>query len=598
MSVATAPVRCAVESMTEVAAQARSGLMAVHGRDTGRPRRLELDVATAAAKILAAQGARAVELARLRGIELAGVATSALDGALLFVAHHVAIATSGDPLRPAAGSGHGPPFLTADGHRVELEALSPGAWSDLWERLGVGRDVSAAAWSPFVLRYLAGSCALPPVLHEATARHDLAALREAAAASGVELCRQRTYAEVLADPQPAQPWTLTPVGDAAPAATTRACAAATRAHAVGPAGVTSAPPAVPAAAAEALTGVVVVELATRLQGPLAGHLLRLLGARVVKVEPPGGDIGRRSRAAFGWAAYQAYNAGKEIVELDVKSPAGRGELRALAATADVFVHNSPPGRAERLGFDAAALARVNPALVHAHASGWGTAGPTRIAGDFLVQAHAGCADGLTRAGELPRPSRVTLLDVTGGLLACDAILAGLVLRERGAGGCAVQTSLLAAAGLLQRDVLRALAAGRETGRRGGRALRGPLDEPLRTADGWLVVPPEDLTVAEQAARADGMGRGLKAWLRERDSARARAELAAAGACAVPVREDLAALADDESIAGRMRRLNGGCLVPAPPWRFDRDGLICPAQLGRGGGAGPAGANTHAATDLA
>lgn len=544
------PRRCEVRRTPEILAQARSGLMGVNGRDDARPRRLGLDVASTATTILAAQASKAAWLARRRGRPPAEVETSSLDGALMFVAHHLAIATSGDPLTPS-DDGPGPPFPTADGLWVEFEVLTPAAWSALWERLGVQRSVSTGAWSAFVLRYLAGSCALPAALHAATLRHDLAQVRAAARDAGVELCELRGYDELPAAMSTMAPWTLRPA--ARPAAAAGESPA--DADAGGPLG-----------------GVRVVELATRLQGPLAGHLLGLLGATVVKVEPPGGDIGRRARSGFGHAAYRAYNEGKHVVEIDVKQPAGRAELHELAADADVFLHNAPLGRAERLGFAFDDLSAVNPRLVYAHASGWGAAGPTRIAGDFLVQAGAGCAHGLTPAGRQPLPSRVTILDVTGGLLACDAILAGLCVRERDGRAYAAQTSLLAAACMLQRDLLRAIAAGREVGRLRGRPLWGALDEPLATSDGWIALDARGARPRRSLARALALPDDAS----EDDVARRLARLAAddalqlarsAGIEGAVACDDLRALCEDPDVAARVRRLDDGCRVLAAPWRF-------------------------------
>jgi crotonobetainyl-CoA:carnitine CoA-transferase CaiB-like acyl-CoA transferase len=172
----------------------------------------------------------------------------------------------------------------------------------------------------------------------------------------------------------------------------------------------------------------------------------------VKVEPPGGDLGRAGGSPFGRAAYLAYNRGKDVVDLDLKTSAGRAALRELVAGADVFVHNSRPGRAEQHGYSADELTKLNPGLVYAYASGWGTAAdaPSEVAGDYVVQAHTACGEWLRLPGQPPFPSRVTLVDVTGGLLACEGIVAGLLHRERDGCGRLVGTSLLGAALELQR----------------------------------------------------------------------------------------------------------------------------------------------------
>ena len=528
-------VSCRIELEPEEIAQARSGLMALHGRDAGRPRRLGLAVASVATGLNAVQSLLAMLLARSRGSSIATARTSSLDGALAFLAHHLAIASSGDRLHPDPGAadGRGPPFPTSDGHWVELEALSGGSWEKFWDRLGVPKSVAHAAWSPFVLRYLAGACRLPPALHEATRTHPLATLREAAVASDLVLCPLRGDA---GSPSP-EPWDLTP------------------AELPGALMLLPTPPQAPVGGP--LAGLRVVELATRLQGPLVGQLLGLMGAAVTKVEPPGGDIGRAARAGFGFAAYRAYNRGKKVIELDIKTARGRAELHELVVGADVFVHNSPPGRAEQLGYDRETLARLSPVLVYAHASGWGPRGPARIAGDFLVQAHAGLGRLLNPPGEAPFPSRVTLLDVAGGLLACEAILAGLFAREQTGNGCAVATSLLGAAAELRRH---------------GCGIRwGPLDVPLQTADGYLVVAAgtdaaRRRTAAVCALAPDADDGAIADRLRARPAAEQVRALSDVGVAAA-VCGDVSQAAADEAIAAHLDQLDGSLLVPGAPWRF-------------------------------
>jgi crotonobetainyl-CoA:carnitine CoA-transferase CaiB-like acyl-CoA transferase len=554
---------------TEATVQALSGLMAVHGRDRLVPRRLGLEVASVAAGIVAAQGALAALLARRRGLPVRRVETSVLQAALLFLGHHLAIATCGDsfPFRPPAAA-PGPPFRTADGYWVELEALSGGAWRAFWTRLGVADgELLGAAWLPFVYRYLAGRCSLPVALHAATRRHTLAALGGAAAECGVAVCRVRSYPELLADPDGTgvgdpdgalnPPWAIGP-GERAPS----------RGGAYSP------------TVAAPLAGLRVVEVTSRLQGPLAGLLLRMLGAEVIKVEPPGGDFGRSAppRAGSFGAAYLVYNRGKRPVEIDYKRPEGRAQLTDLAAGADVFLQNWPSGRAERLGLAAADLAARNPGLVYAHAAGWARAAdePAPVAGDYLVQAYAGCGDGLNPADEPAVPSRLTLLDVTGGLLACEGVLAGLCLRERCGRGCRVQTSLSGGAAALQGHVLRAMAAGREAGRRSGRPVWGPLDRPVETVDGYLVIAADDelrrrrlAEICRLALRRGGRAddAALAERLRRRPAAEWERLLAQAAVPAAAVRTDIATLPRDPRVAPALEQEEGGCWVPAAPWQF-------------------------------
>jgi CoA:oxalate CoA-transferase len=558
----------------EAIIQAVSGLMEVHGRDGLVPRRLGLEVASVASGLIATQGMLAALIANSRGHRIQQVKTSVLQAALLFLYHHLAIATcDGEFPFHTLEPGPGPPFLTADGHRVELEVLTGDGWFEFWKRLGVEPlKLAGAGWLPFVYRYLSGRCALPKALHEATERQTLRELCRVAQASGIAVCRVRTYSELLAQldwsdgvarqgtdfqPRLRAPWTISQ-GDARPS----------------PASPTHAPGDAP------LSGLRVIEVTSRLQGPMAGCLLRMLGADVIKVEPPGGDFGRISPPLAGslGAAYLAYNRGKQVVEINYKRPEGRDEIIDLVADADIFLHNWRSGRAEKLGLDFEQLAKCNPRLVYAHASGWGRDGdePCAIAGDYLVQAYAACGDGLNPTDEPPVPTRLTLIDVIGGLLVCEGILAGVYLRERTGRGCRVDTSLVAGAFMLQARVLKAMALGQETGRRLGRPVWGVLDRPIETADGFLMVSIENEHARKRLSEVCGLtssandatlARQIAERLRSRPATEWESLLLEAGVPAAVVLGDLASLPRDPRFKGLIERVNDACWAPAAPWQF-------------------------------
>jgi len=558
---------------SEMVVQAISGLMALHGRDKRAPRRLGLDVASVAAGTIAAQGVLAALIAGRRGYKVRRVEASVLQAALTFLYHHLAIATCEQEFTfPTSGSAPGPPFCTADGQWVELEVLSGESWFAFWGQLGVARSELGVAWLPFVYRYLAGTCALPESLHLATRRHTLADIRRAADSSGVAICRVRTYPELLAEFRPPEdgsgqnvesglrigaPWVLTPAPPSA------VCGSAPSSRQI------TAP----------LAGMRVVEVTSRLQGPLAGLLLGMLGADVIKVEPPGGDFGRHTPPLVGsvGAAYLAYNRGKQVIELDYKQAEGRARLAELVAEADVFLHNWRSSRAEQLGFDFERLSQSHPSLVYAHASAWGQTAeePAPIAGDFLVQAHAASGYGLNPTDETPFPSRVTLVDVMGGLLACEGVLAGLYLRERTGRGCRVDTSLLAGAMALQSDVLKAAADGREWGRRSGRPLWGVLERPVETANGFIIMSLQDEQAHRRLSKVCGLGTSgngggvelICQRLRSRPAAEWESLLLEAGIPAAVVRTNLSSLPCDPRIAPLVERVENACWLPAAPWRF-------------------------------
>ena len=119
-----------------------------------------------------------------------------------------------------------------------------------------------------------------------------------------------------------------------------------------------------------LAGLIVLEMATIIAAPLGASFLADLGARVIKVEPVGGDP-FRSMGLWVWRC----NQGKEAIGVDLKSAAGRRVVKLLADKADIVIHNYRPGVPERLGIDYKTLSADNPQLIYVSANGYGPAGP-------------------------------------------------------------------------------------------------------------------------------------------------------------------------------------------------------------------------------
>ncbi|HEX2041765.1 MAG TPA: CoA transferase [Acidimicrobiales bacterium] len=546
---------------SEATIQAVCGLMEVHGWDAGRPRRVGLEVASVAAGMLATQGVLAAQLAALRGRPISRVETSVLSAGLFLVAHHIAAATSGGELLPSPpGPEPGPPFRTADGRWFEIEVFDADAWRAFWARLGAADADLGRAWTSFRSRYYRGRCTLPPGLHQATARHTLAQVADVAAAAGVSLCPVRTYAEVLEHP-----------GLDAGHAEVRGSVGA------GADGPLERPAPAAAGAPLPLEGVRVVEATSRMQGPLAGLLLQMLGAEVVRVEPPGGDVGRMVPPIAGdtGSFFLCFNRGKRAVELDLGRPSGRAELLDLLSSSDAFLHNWRPGKAAEWGLDREGVAAAGARLVYAEATGWHpvTENGHLIGTDFLVQAWSGFGDGLNPPGEPPRTSRALLTDNLGALATCEGLLRGLLVREVTGGPVAVDTSLLQGAMAAQAHVLEPLAAGSDAaGRRAGRPVWGPLDRPVTGEKGSLVVSVETDADLERLRRVCGAGTGAtEEALADRlvtGSAAEWAELLAdAGLPCSAVSTDLAALAGDERVVALFEPLAGSCRAPAAPWQL-------------------------------
>lgn len=197
-----------------------------------------------------------------------------------------------------------------------------------------------------------------------------------------------------------------------------------------------------------LSGITVVSLEQAVAAPYATRQLADLGARVIKVERPGGgDFARRyDESVLGQSSYFVWlNRSKESVTLDVKHPAAREVLTELIADADVFVHNLAPGAATRLGVHAEPLLALNSRLVHCAISGYGTDGPWahRKAYDLLVQCETGVVS-LTGTEEDMVKVGISIADIAAGMHAFSGILTALLQRVNTGVGTTVEVSLFEA----------------------------------------------------------------------------------------------------------------------------------------------------------
>ncbi|MAU83323.1 MAG: formyl-CoA transferase [Gordonia sp.] len=194
-----------------------------------------------------------------------------------------------------------------------------------------------------------------------------------------------------------------------------------------------------------LAGITVIALEQAVAAPLATRHLADLGARVIKIERVGeGDFARDyDDAVHGLASHFVWlNRGKESMELDLKTDAGRDVLRRLIARADVFLQNLAPGAAARLGFGAEDLRRNNPGLVVVDMSGYGDAGPyrERKAYDMLVQAETGLIS-VTGSADEAAKTGVPTSDIAAGMYALTSVLGALFRRATTGAGAAVAVSM-------------------------------------------------------------------------------------------------------------------------------------------------------------
>jgi crotonobetainyl-CoA:carnitine CoA-transferase CaiB-like acyl-CoA transferase len=199
-----------------------------------------------------------------------------------------------------------------------------------------------------------------------------------------------------------------------------------------------------------LQGVRVVDLTQVLAGPYCSYQLALLGAEVLKIEPPGGEWTRvggalpeLSEQRMG-LSFCTQNSDKQCLEIDLKDPAGVAHVLRLVADADIFIQNYRPGVAERLGLGVAAVQAQNPKIVYCSISAYGGNGPIghRPAYDHVVQAMSGIMR--TTGTEESGPTKVgaPYVDYGTGLNAAFAVLAALRERDRTGEAQTVDVSML------------------------------------------------------------------------------------------------------------------------------------------------------------
>src|SRR3954452_1439074 len=194
-----------------------------------------------------------------------------------------------------------------------------------------------------------------------------------------------------------------------------------------------------------LDGVLVVDLTRALAGPHAAMMLGDLGARVIKVENPGGGDdtrgwgppfvqpeGHPEPAARESTYFLSTNKNKESIALDLKDDGDKGVLTELLRRADVLLENFRPGTLARLGFGTDVLAELNPRLVTLSISGFGHDGPEggRAGYDQIAQGEGGLMSGTGPGPEDPQRVGVPIGDLLAGMYGAYGVLAALLDRQR------------------------------------------------------------------------------------------------------------------------------------------------------------------------
>ena len=242
-----------------------------------------------------------------------------------------------------------------------------------------------------------------------------------------------------------------------------------------------------------LSGITIVDLSRILAGPYCTLLMAELGARVIKVEPPGQGDDARHYGPFrnGKSAYfSSVNRGKESIALDLKSTEGRDIFERLLDKADALVENFRPGTMEKLGYGWDTLHLRYPRLVYAAASGFGHTGPYSHypAYDMVVQGLGGVMSITGHPGMPLTRIGTSIGDLGGGLFTAIALNAALLHRERTGEATKVDVSLFdCQLALLENAIVRYTTTGEIPGPMGARHPSITPFEAFATADGNIII---------------------------------------------------------------------------------------------------------------
>ena len=241
-----------------------------------------------------------------------------------------------------------------------------------------------------------------------------------------------------------------------------------------------------------LAGTKIIDMTSVLMGPSATQMLGDMGADVIKVEAPDGDVTRQIppfRHGGMGAIYLNANRNKRSICLDLKQPDGRATLLKLASDADVLVYNVRPQAMRRLGLDYETLAALNPRLVYAGMFGFGQDGPyaAKPAYDDLIQGASVMSSLIAKAGDgTPRYVPSAIADRVVGLAAVGAICATLVNRDRTGLGQQVDIPMFETmVGFVLGDHLAGLTFEPALDRGGYARQLSPQRRPYQTRDGYI-----------------------------------------------------------------------------------------------------------------
>jgi formyl-CoA transferase len=327
-----------------------------------------------------------------------------------------------------------------------------------------------------------------------------------------------------------------------------------------------------------LEGMLVLDLGQIYNGPYCGLLLSFMGSRVLKIEPPEGDVVRRRKREVEPYPLVMLNSNKESVVLDLKHPHGKALFLRLVRQADVVVENFAAGVMDRLGLGWEVLQAENPRLVYGTGTGFGLTGPYRDlpAMDLTIQAMSGIMNATGFPDRPPVKAGPAVCDFLGGVHLFGGIVSALLHRERTGRGQRVEVAMLEAAVMALASALGVYMDGEDTrmpARTGNRhpALAMAPYNVYPTNDGYVAIftasdrhwdsitrvlgredllsNPEYASTPDRAARMEEIDAMVEAWTRQRGKDDVLSILTKAHVPCAPVRT-AREVANDPHLASR------------------------------------------------
>ncbi|UYQ95562.1 CoA transferase [Chitinophaga horti] len=265
-----------------------------------------------------------------------------------------------------------------------------------------------------------------------------------------------------------------------------------------------------------LEGITVLEFSQYLSGPSAGLRLADLGARVIKIErPEEGEAGRKLSIKNLWVddsslLFHTINRNKESFAADLKNPDDLALVKKLMTKADVLIHNFRPGVMQKMGLDYASVQQLNPRLVYAEITGYGTRGPwkEKPGQDLLLQSITGLAFTTGNRANGPVPFGIAIADILCGSQLVQGILGGLIRRQKRGVGALVEISLMESLLDFQFELLTTYYNSHQQPKRSdtnsGHTLLGAPYGVYKTADGFLALAMMDLPALAETIACEGL----------------------------------------------------------------------------------------------